>query len=282
VLAAAAVLPYLAGAAVARGFPHPLLGPSDAERAARETPAEVIRGLAAGARQVHALPAVASALLMMGAHRLCYGIWTVCTVLLYRNYFADQGVLRAGLTGLGQVVAAIAAGGALAALVTPAAYRRLGAVRWPAAMLAASAVIAPALGLGYRPATFVPAALLLGFTSQSVKISVDTVLQHHVADAFRGRVFAMYDMLFNLALVTAALLTAAVLPESGHSPNAVIAIAAGWLLTAALYLTTAARTTAAAQPPLDHDPADRFPSATPTDADTPRPRAAPPGRRESS
>lgn len=212
-IAVAALIPYVLGALIATGFPRTLLGPSAAERAARETPAEVVRGLVAGAQEVRRVRPVRNALLAMGVHRLCYGIWTVCAVLLYRNYFTDDGVFRAGLSGLGQVVAGIAAGGALAALVTPAAYRCLGGVRWPAGMLAASAVFALGLGLPYRPGPNVLAALLLGFTSQSVKISVDTMVQHHVVDAYLGRVFALYDMLFNISLVIAALLTAAVLPD---------------------------------------------------------------------
>jgi MFS family permease len=203
----------------------------------------------------------------------------VCTVLLYRNFFDDAGVFRAGLTGLGQVVAAIAAGGALAALATPTAYRHLGGVRWPAAMLGASGVFAVGLGLPYQPGWNVLAALLLGFTSQSVKISVDTLIQHHVPDAYRGRVFAIYDMLFNIALVLAALLTAAVLPETGHSPAAVVAIAVGWTVTAVLYLTTARRTTPSVPPPPGRARADRAPSAAPADADTPARRAGRVGRR---
>ena len=69
------------------------------------------------------------ALVAIGAHRLCYGISTICTVLLYRNYFHDEGVFRAGLGGLAQVVGAVAVGGGIAALITPAATRRLGYVR---------------------------------------------------------------------------------------------------------------------------------------------------------
>lgn len=238
-IGAAALIPYVIGALIAAGFPRTRLGPSATERAARETPAEVVRGLVAGAHEVRRIPPVWNALLAMGAHRLCFGIWTVCTVLLYRNYFTNDGVFRAGLTGLGQVVAALAVGGGAAALVTPAAYRQLGGVRWPAAMLAASAVFAVSLGLTYEPGYYVLAGFLLNFTAQSVKISVDTVVQHHVADEYRGRVFAIYDMLFNISLVVAALLTAGVLPETGHSPAAIVTIGIGWLAVAAAWARSA-------------------------------------------
>jgi hypothetical protein len=282
IIAAAALLPYAVAALLARPFPRPSLGPTEAERAARETPAEVARGLVAGVREVRRMPPVRNALLTMGAHRLCYGIWTVCTVLLYRNYFPDHGLFRAGLTGLGQVVAGVATGGALAAVVTPTAFRRLGGVRWPAAMLAAAAAFAPALGLPYHPASMVVGALLLGFASQSIKISVDTLIQHHVADAYRGRVFAMYDMLFNITLVVAALLTAAVLPESGHSPAAIIGIAAGWAVTAGLYLMTARRATPSVPRSPGRHPVDRAPSAAPAGGDRPPRRPGRPARRGST
>jgi MFS family permease len=241
VIAAAALVPYLLAALLARAFARPDLGPSDAERAARETPREILHGLIAGARQLRSVPPVANALAAIGVQRLCFGVWTVCTVLLYRNYFEAEGVFRAGLGGLGQIVAALAIGAACAALVTPVAFRNLGAVAWPTAMLACSAVIETALSLPYRPGLVVAAALLLGFTSQAIKISVDTLIQHHVADAFRGRVFAIYDMLFNVALVLAAVLTAVALPEDGHSPVAVVAIAAGWAITAVGYVRSSRR-----------------------------------------
>jgi hypothetical protein len=89
--------------------------------------------------------------------------------------------------------------------------------------------------------------MLLGFTSQATKISVDTLIQHHVVDAFRGRVFALYDMLFNVALVLAAVLTAVALPEDGHSPGSVVAIATGWAITATLYVRRSLRTTPSAR-----------------------------------
>jgi MFS family permease len=245
VIAAAAVVPFLVAAALALPFPRDELGPTAAERADRETPAEVVRGLAAGARYVAGIAPVANGLAAITAQRLCYGIWTVCTVLLYRNYFAGSGLLRAGLSGLGQVVAAAAIGAAFAAVVTPSAFRRSGHVHWPATMLAASAVVELSLDLPYSLALWLVGAMLLSFSSQAVKISVDTVIQHHVDDAFRGRVFALYDMLFNLALVAAAVLTAVALPENGHSPVTVVVLAVGWAVAAFGYLSRSRRTTLA-------------------------------------
>jgi MFS family permease len=240
-IAAASALPFLLAALAAAGFARTALGPSEAERRGRESLAAVLRGLAAGARHVRETAPVRDGLIAIGAHRLCYGVSTVCTLLLYRNYFHDQGFFRAGLAGITQVVVALAIGGALAATLTPVAFRRYGAVEWPAGLLLAAAAVQVSLGLPYSMPLLVAAAALLGFVAQAVKISVDTLVQQHIEDAYRGRVFALYDTLFNVTLVVAAALTAWVLPEDGHSPASVVAIAAGYALTAGWYARTLIR-----------------------------------------
>ena len=244
-VALASVVPYLVGALVAARFAKTVLGPDDVERSNRETVADVARGLVAGARHLRTRRPASLALAMITVHRVCYGLFAVCSVLLFRNYYQADGVFRSGLTGLGQLVTAIAIGGALAALATPPASRRFGFRRWAVGLLALAAPAGVGLGLPYTIPAHLGAALVLAFCAQGLKISVDTILQTTVADEFRGRVFALYDTLFNLALVAAAVLTAAVLPDDGHAPAAVIAIGGAYLLTAAVYgrLSAAPRTT---------------------------------------
>jgi MFS family permease len=241
VLAVAAIVPYLLSALAGRGFAQDALGPDEVERRARETVGDVARGLVAGARHVWDRPAARYALGAIGVHRLCFGLWTVTTLLLYRNYFHSDGVFRSGLAGLAQVVALVAIGGGLAALVTPGVARRIGYARWPALLLAGSGVAVVVFALPYTLPMALAGALLLGFASQGVKICVDTIVQTYVADDFRGRVFALYDTLFNVALVVAAALTALVLPENGRTPVTVVAVGIGYVLCAALYLTLATR-----------------------------------------
>jgi hypothetical protein len=81
----------------------------------------------------------------------------------------------------------------------------------------------------------VAGALLLGFVAQAVKICVDTTLQEEMADEFRGRVFSVYDTLFNVLFVVALLVGALVLPASGISTPVLVAIAVLYLLTALGY-----------------------------------------------
>jgi hypothetical protein len=240
-IAALAALPYLASALAAGGFERSALGPDDVTRQQRETIPAVAAGLVAGARHVMQLRPVTYALTAVGLYRFCYGITAICTLLLYRNYFQDEGFFRSGLAGLGQVVVATATGSLLAAVVTPAVFRRLGFVRWPAIMFAAAAVLQVGLGLPYRLPLVLVAAFGLGFISQSIKICVDTLVQQSVQDAYRGRVFTLYDTLFNMTFVAAATLTAIVLPDTGHAPISVFVIGCVYLLVAIVYRHFASR-----------------------------------------
>jgi predicted MFS family arabinose efflux permease len=79
------------------------------------------------------------------------------------------------------------------------------------------------------------AAFLLGLTAQSIKICVDTLVQAHVDDDVKGRVFVIYDVIFNLALVVAAVIGAVILPTNGRSVLILVVMAAGYLLLAATF-----------------------------------------------
>ena len=91
------------------------------------------------------------------------------------------------------------------------------------------------LGLPFVPPTVVAAGFVLGFVSQAVKICVDTTLQESVDDDFRGRVFSVYDTLFNVTFVAALLVGAFVLPPSGISYAMLVVVGVGYVLTAVVY-----------------------------------------------
>lgn len=235
-IALAAALPYLASALFARPFDRAALGPDDVERSNRETFGAVARGLVAGGRHLAARRPALYALIMVGANRFCYGISTVCALLLYRNYFHDEGVFRAGLSGIGQILAMVAIGSGVAALITPTATRRLGFVRWPALLLGIAAAAQIGLCLPYSMPLLLLAGFVLGFAAQGIKICVDTLVQQTVDDDYRGRVFSLYDTLFNMMFVGAAVATAVLLPDTGHSPASVIVIGVVYALTGLAYL----------------------------------------------
>lgn len=235
-IAASSLVLYLLAAAAARGFRHDALGPDDVERSHHETVGDVVRGFGDGARHVAEIPAARRALLMIGAHRFCYGVGFVATLLLFRYRLHDVGPFRAGLGGLGFVAVGVAAGGLVAALCTPRATRALGFVRWSTALLIGSGVVQVALGLPYLTWTYVIGAFLLGFAAQGTKICVDTILQRSVEDDYRGRVFSIYDTLLNLTTVVSAIAVAVVLPADGYAPWAIVVLGVGYVLAGGFYL----------------------------------------------
>ena len=225
-----------------------LLGPDPDEDAVSTSDAlrAVLGGVAAGARHVWERRHPAHALLAIAAHRFFYGLSTVATLLLYRNYFIDNGFFRAGLDGLGQVLAFSGVGVLTAAVITPWFAHRIGKDAWIATLLAAACVVEIALGFPYTQPAFLAAALLLGLVAQGAKICVDTIVQESVLDAYRGRVFAFYDILFNVTFVSAATLAALILPNTGKSYGVLTVIAVGYGLTALAYLAVTTRGQAAA------------------------------------
>jgi hypothetical protein len=90
-----------------------------------------------------------------------------------------------------------------------------------------------------------------------VKICVDTTVQEYVADAFLGRVFSLYDMLFNAALVLGAAVSAPFMPVDGKSYPLIAVVAMGFLLAAAGYGILTRGQPRSAQQPRQPAPARR-------------------------
>ncbi|MEU8794356.1 MFS transporter [Streptomyces sp. NPDC048643] len=229
-----AVLYLCAALAAARIAPQ-LLGPDRALLHPRIATAlaGTARGLAAGVRHL-AQPSrreAAWALMAMTLLRFCYGALTVMLLMLCRYAWASGS--DDGLALLGVAVGVSGAGFFVAAVVTPWAAGRLGPGRWIAVCAAAAAVLEPALCLPFRPTPMLVAAFVLGVTTQGAKIATDTIVQSSVDDGFRGRIFSIYDVLFNVAFVGAAGVAALMLPSDGRSTALVATVAAIYACIAA-------------------------------------------------
>jgi MFS family permease len=235
-VALGAAAAYLGSSLLARRLDGDLLGPDAVpRRPMSEQLGHVAHGLVDGARHVGERPAAWQALAVIAVHRLAYGVSLVATLLLYRNTYLPEGVLRTGLAGLGQAFAASALGFAVAAVVTPPASRRLGKERWIVATLGAACVAELVFGLFYTKGALLITAVVLGVAAQGSKICVDTIVQEAVEDNYRGRVFSLYDTLFNVTLVASATLAAVVVPPSGRSQPLIVGIAAIYAVGAAGY-----------------------------------------------
>ncbi|MGW7078951.1 MFS transporter [Streptomyces sp. NPDC054871] len=181
------------------------------------------RDLMAGVRHLSQRRPAARALLAMTLMRFCYGALTVMVLMLCR--YAWSSSESDGLALLGLAVGVSGAGFFAAAVVTPWAVNRLTAGGWIVTCAGAAAILVPALALPFTPTPLLIAAFLLGLTTQGAKIATDTVVQSAVDDSFRGRIFSVYDVLFNVAFVGAAGVAALMLPPDGRSVPLVVTVA---------------------------------------------------------
>ncbi len=195
----------------------------------------VARELGAGARYLVARRTPAEALGIMAWHRFCYGVVFMASILISRNLLNSPGDVDAGLRTFATVLAASGIGFALAVVVTPVLSPRLGPQRWIVVCLLVATVSQLMLVVTLALPVVLIAAATLGLAAQSAKIAVDTIVQRDTADAYRGRAFALYDVLYNAAFVGAAALGAVTLPDTGWSRGLFTALAVGYAGSALLY-----------------------------------------------
>lgn len=211
----------LVASALAAGFGRGSLGP---DGTGGPTVSAVLHGFADGARATAATPSISASFAALGAHRLAFGISTLLTLLLFRYAFTDSGLLRAGLPGVGEAVVVAAFGLLSAALVAPWLVRRWGRPRMVRVALCVAAATQIMLAVLLSLWAVMVAAFVLGLTGQIVKLCTDAAVQSEADDEVLGRVFALYDVVFNVGYVIAVAAAAFLSPPDGRAP---------WLLGAA-------------------------------------------------
>ena len=159
---------------------------------------------------------------------------TLVGLMLERNTFNDPNKPEAGLSGLALAFSIAGIGIVLGALMAPIGVKRLGRHRWMRTMMYLSVIGPLPLAIWGSEATLYLAAFLTSLFGQSFKVTNDALVQSKIDDYYRGRVFAVYDVLVNAAIVGGGLISAILLSDSGKD----------WqvpALVSAIYLATATR-----------------------------------------
>ena len=237
-MVALVALGLLLSALIASRIPRRDLGPvgEGPTNALTEDLAAVVRGMLAGVGHVHHRPRARRAMAVVMAHRIAFGALLVDALLMVRYSLNSADDPDSALADFAVTAAGASVGSFLAAVSAPYLSRRLGLPRWSALSLFAAAVVAPLGFASGQLALIAVGSLTMGVSGQVVKITGDTVLQRDVDDAYRGRVFSLYDVGLNLALVTGIAVTAFTAPTDGIAPAlwagvAVLLVATGvWSL----------------------------------------------------
>ncbi|MFZ9986547.1 MAG: MFS transporter, partial [Candidatus Nanopelagicales bacterium] len=237
VVLACAIASYIISAAIAATLPKDRLGPD--EDTVRNSLLGVIQGFGDGFRQLVQHPLAGRAVVVVIVQRIAFGALTVLGLLLIRNTFNPAADADAALGQFALVTGAAAVGALLGAIATPGRVRRMGYVRWT---VIAVGQAAPVVTVGVLGGMFLPAlwplliaALSLGFANQAAKVASDTLIQREIDDDYLGRVFSLFDVAVNVALVAGIVAVAFTSPESGIAPITVLIVGALIAVNAAWY-----------------------------------------------
>jgi MFS family permease len=254
---------YLVAGLLGTRMDKNLLGPLETEKARAKTNglaadlADVVHGLVDGIRHLNNRRRAAYALGVVGVHRALYGTLLVEALLLYRNYFFHGGNGNKALGHVTLLVITSAVGFGLAAFITPDGVKRLTKDSWITLWLFLGGLVTLALGPTFNQYPYLLLGFALGLSAQCVKICVDTTVQQTVDDQYMGRVFSLYDMLYNAAYVVGPAIAVAFLPATGKSLSVVLVVGVLYIIASAVY---AALSRSANQQP------EQSPPARPTQA----------------
>ncbi len=161
---------------------------------------------------------------------------TLAALLLERNTFNDPADSEAGLAGLSLTLTIAAVGFVIGAVIAPFGVRKIGRHRWMRLSIMAASISALLLVIDRTPVLLAATAFFTALCGQSLKVTNDALVQSKIDDYFRGRVFAVYDVVVNFAIVSGALFAAWILPLSGDSWLLPLIISIAWLLVSNITL----------------------------------------------
>ncbi|MEI7455038.1 MAG: MFS transporter, partial [Actinomycetes bacterium] len=72
-----------------------------------------------------------------------------------------------------------------------------------------------ALALSQTEIVLIVVIFFVGLFGQSLKVTNDALVQSRIIDEYRGRVFAVYDVMINGGIVSGAVIAALLLPANG-------------------------------------------------------------------
>lgn len=178
-------------------------------------------------------------ILATGIHRGGLTALVLIALLLERNTFHLSSSPEAGLSGIALALSIAGIGITCGAILAPIGAASFGRHKWMRIALIGSACSPLPLAFTAQPWSLYFAAFFTSLFGQSMKVTNDALVQSKIDDYHRGRVFAVYDVTVNGAIVLGALCAALVLPASGKSALVPTLISLTYFATAARLLRKA-------------------------------------------
>jgi MFS family permease len=142
---------------------------------------------------------------------------TLMGLLLERNSFNPPSNPDAGLAGFAKALAVAGIGFGVGSFITPFFVNYFGRHRWIRMMMVAPIPFLVLFAFIPQVWLLLTTAFFIATCGQAVKVTNDALVQSQIADEYRGRVFAFYDVAVNGLIVLGAIVAAVLLPTSGKS-----------------------------------------------------------------
>ncbi len=195
---------WLVAALIASTIRTNLTAPHRPEAALHRELARVTRELGDGARRLRRTPRALGPITSYTVDQFLQGLILVISLVVFRDRF------REGVGSFSFLVGASAVGGFAGMATVGWLESRMQKPTMVAVAFLASGIPLLALSGFITGVTVLVASFFLGLGFAWKKIPIDTMVQQAIPDAYRGRVFAVYDVAQNMARVVAALIAIAV------------------------------------------------------------------------
>ncbi|HEX5937948.1 MAG TPA: MFS transporter [Actinomycetota bacterium] len=157
------------------------------------------------------------------------GVVLVISLVVFRQRFGEGVASFSNLIGAGGI------GVLLGVLTVGSLEDRFSKPRIVAGAFLAGGVVLLGVSFLITDWSVLLASFAVGLTFAWKKISVDTMVQEAIPDGYRGRVFSVYDVVYNLARVLAAAFVIPMVPALGV-PGSIAAVGIVFLVWAPILL----------------------------------------------
>ena len=161
---------------------------------------------------------------------------TLMGLLLERNTFNSPSNPDAGLAGFAYALGVAGIGFGVGSFLTPFFVGYFGRHRWLRLMMLTPSPFLILFAFIPQEWLLITTAFFIAACGQAVKVTNDALVQSQIADEFRGRVFAFYDVAVNSIIVLGAIVAALILPTSGKSMELPLLTTLVFLIASSLLL----------------------------------------------
>jgi len=205
---------YLIAATISTRLGRTSIGPALHEQVSQHSGAKELRE---GLRILRSHPDALRGIIATAAQRGGLTALTLMGLLLERNTYNPSSNPDAGLSGFAFALGIAGVGIGLGSFLTPFFVSYFGRHQWIRLSMSAPIVLLLIFAVSHDEWLLISTAFFVGLFGQAVKVTNDALVQSQIADEYRGRVFAFYDVAVNGAIVMGAVVAAVTLPASGIS-----------------------------------------------------------------